>query len=185
MSTQPSRGHDEAWWLRLNLMALTLGLVVVVVLGSAAWARLQPADTTWPPKGPVTAQAAAARPEGHLFYPGAKLNGQLGSDESTSGFGQGSGYAGAILLSSDSSSQVRAWYKDWLLGHGWRLMYSGGGDNGIALAKDQYRRGPGAGREGFILYIDDPAQLAATVSGSPVRANTVIETTYMVTPYFR
>jgi hypothetical protein len=63
-------------------------------------------------------------------------------------------------------------------------VYSGGGDNGIALAKDQYRRGPGDGREDFILYIDDPAQLAATVGGTPLRANTVIEFTYMVTPDF-
>src|SRR5664280_1295007 len=68
MSAQPSRGHDGAWWLRLNLMVLTLGLVVVVVLGSALWTRLQPADTTWPQPRAVTGSEIAARPEGHLFY---------------------------------------------------------------------------------------------------------------------
>ena len=145
------------------------GVVVVLAVGIWGWPRLQPADTSWPPKGPVTYKAAAARPEGHLFYPGAKLWGHLGGDEKTSGFGQASGYAGAILLTDDSSSQVRAWYKEWLLGHNWQLYSSGGGDTGIALWKDQYERGT---RENFILYIDDPARLDSFIPGVAFEAGT-------------
>jgi hypothetical protein len=155
---------------------------IVVVLVAGVWGRhrLQPTDTTWPPKGPVTYKAAAARPEGHLIYPGAKLWQHLGHDEITSGFGQGPGYAGAILLSEDPATAVRAWYKEWLLAHGYRVVWSGGGDNGVALTKDQYQRGF---RDRFILYIDDPAKLAATTGGRAPRARTVFDATYTVWPY--
>lgn len=155
-------------------------IVVVLIAGVWGWHRLQPADTTWPPKGPVTYKAAAARPEGHLVYPGARLWQHLGHDEITSGFGQGTGYAGAILLTEDPAAKVRAWYKGWLLAHGWKLYSSGGGATSAALTQDQYDRGT---REDFNLTVDDPQKLAATTGGRAPRARTVFDATYTVWPY--
>lgn len=164
----------------MRVLLVFYAFVVALVAGAWGRHRLHPADTTWPPKGPVTYKAAAARPEGHLVYPGARLWQHLGHDEITSGFGQGTGYAGAILLSEDPATAVRAWYKEWLLAHGWKLYSSGGGDNSVALAQDQYVRGT---REGFLLTVDDPKKLAAATGGKAPMARTVFDFRYIVRPY--
>jgi hypothetical protein len=162
MSAQPSRGHDGAWWLRLNLMVLTLGLVVVVVLGSALWTRLQPADTTWPQPRAVTGSAIAARPEGHLFYPASKVVSRPLSDEQNSGFGSSFSSAGAMLFTKDVPDRVYAWYKQWLLAHSWQLHYSGPGTAGANKSTKQYYRGT---REVFTAAIDDPILLGGITGG--------------------
>jgi hypothetical protein len=159
------------------------GVVILLATSILGWRHFSasgPADTSWPPKGPVTYKAAAARPEGHLTYPGARLWQHLGGDEVSSGFGQTSGSAGAILLSDDPADKVRAWYKDWLLARGWSVVWSGGGDTSVALTKDQYSRGT---RENFLLYVDDPAKLAATIGDQAPHAHTVFESRYIVRRY--
>ncbi|HVB09146.1 MAG TPA: hypothetical protein VNM16_02125 [Bacillota bacterium] len=167
---------------------MVVALVIFCALlerAAGLWSRVRPRfrDTGWPPRRPVTEKAAAARPEGQLVYPGATLAGHLGGDERTQGFGQTAGAAGAILLTEDSADQVRAWYQAWLLARGWRLVASGRGSNGIALARDQYRRGPREGRENFTLSIDDPARLAWVTGNRPLQAATVFEVRYSVAPY--
>jgi hypothetical protein len=149
-------------------------------LGLAPLRRVEPSGHHLAAQSAVTYKEVAARPEGHLVYPNSKLWYPLGSDENTSGFNSSQGKAGAMLLSEDSTDQIYAWYRDWLLAAGWHLTYSGPGTTGAWKTCDKYRRGS---RERFTVAVDDPALLGVLLGGKVPKARDILEVRYTIVPY--
>jgi len=162
------------------IFAGTLILAAAAILG---WRHSQPAtplDTAWPPARAVTGSEIAARPEGHLVYPNAEVFARPLSNEHTSGFGLSNSYAGTTFFTKDTPDQVYAWYKTWLLAHGWQLHYSGYGSGPPEISTAQYLRGT---REVFTVGIEDPKLLGAFTGGKWPSDRTIVMVHYTIMPY--
>ena len=124
----------------------------------------------------VAYQELQCHPEAELFYPGAKVYQRLGESESSSAIGGSNpAFSGAILISSDSVSQIYKWYDAWLTRNGWyRAPLLGAG----YVSAHGYARTPG--REAFNVDIDNPAQLSATLGQQVPAGGTLFEVRYIL-----
>jgi hypothetical protein len=116
---------------------------------------------------------ADAPPEAELQYPGSSLvvnsfESQRASDRTA---GSRDVYKTTLATEADAA-QVLAWYRDWLLGHGWQPSPSTGTN---AASSQEYVRAS----EHFRLAVADPATLAPILAVPlPAGAKTVYEVEY-------
>ncbi len=97
--------------------------------------------------------ASDAPPEAELQYPGSRLIvNSLESKRADSAAEPRDVYKTTLATEADSA-QVVAWYRDWLLGHGWQSSPSAGTN---ATSSQEYVRTS----EHFRLAVADPATLA-------------------------
>ena len=150
--------------------------MLAVGFGRAAW--LQPsADQPDLPSGPVSFQFVSSRAESHLYYPGAQVVAPFGGPERRGSEGAGAAFAGAVLASSDPPPRIYAWYRGWLLGHGWTTAEFTLADTQRSL--EGYARGP---REKFYVAMNDPASLQRSVGQAIPTDATVFEIRYLIAP---
>jgi hypothetical protein len=111
-----------------------------------------------PTNKPITQLELSARPEAQLRYPGSQLVKIVGSDEiATRDSEPDPAYAGAILTTTATATQLYAWYAHWLTARGYQqVTYYRMSDQTSGVAW----RAPG-GREQVQIGVFDPAELAA------------------------
>jgi hypothetical protein len=111
-----------------------------------------------PTNKPITQLELSARPEAQLRYPGSQLVKIVGADEiATRDSEPDPAYAGAILATTATATQLYAWYAQWLTARGYRpVTYYRMSDQTSGAAW----RAPG-GREQVQIGIFDTAELAA------------------------
>ncbi len=171
---------------KLNYRVAVLGVAVFLVASAGAWLLLHRCgglfgcDAGALPLGPVTYEQVASHEEAHLYYPGARVFWRFGGGEERNLIEGGSNwaFAGAILLSEGAPQDLYAWYRQWMLAHGWQPEPTIRATTQVSI--EGYHRGK---RELFRVAIDDPAALAGTL-GRPVPADgrTVFEIAYMILP---
>jgi len=123
---------------------------------------------------PPGSLASNAPPEAQLQYPGSSL--VLDSVESQSSTAASSAESRAVykttLATDADAAQVLAWYRDWLLGHGWQIGPSTGTSSD---SSQEYARAS----EHFRLAVADPAMLAPILAVPiPAGTKTVYEVEY-------
>jgi hypothetical protein len=106
----------------------------------------------------LTMVEVSARPEAHLHYPGSVVVKAVGADEvATRDTEPDPAYAGAILTTTASATQLYAWYAQLLTAQGYRqVTYYRMSDQVSGVAW----RAPG-GREQVQVGVFDPAELAS------------------------
>jgi hypothetical protein len=111
-----------------------------------------------PTNKPVTRLELSAHLEAQLRYPGSLVVKAVGSDEvATRDSEPDPAYAGAILTSTVTATQLYAWYAHWLTARGYQqVTYYRMSDQTSGVAW----RAPG-GREQVQIGIFDAAELAA------------------------
>lgn|GEM_PF-3446180 len=111
-----------------------------------------------PTNKPITQLELSARSEAQLRYPGSELVKIVGSDEiATRDNEPDPAYAGAILTTTATATQLYAWYAHWLTARGYRqVTYYRMSDQTSGVA--WRARG---GREQVQIGIFDAAELAA------------------------
>ena len=123
---------------------------------------------------PPGSLASNAPPEAQLQYPDSSL--VVDSVESQSSTAGGSPEPRDVykttLATEAAPAQVLAWYRDWLLGHGWQISPSTGTSS---ESSQEYTRAS----EHFRLAVADPAMLAPILAVPiPVGTKTVYEVEY-------
>ena len=123
----------------------------------------------------ITDSAATNAPdEARLQYPDSKLIlTQLQDTHSTSGGWEHAGGVHKMTLASPAEcDQIGAWYRDWLLSHGWQPSSSPGP---TAISSYEYVRGT----EHFRLALSEPSTVAPFLPVPiPEDAKTVFEVEY-------
>lgn len=111
-----------------------------------------------PTNKPITQLELSARPEAQLRYPGSLVVKVVGSDEvATRDSEPDPAYAGAILTTTATATQLYAWYAQWLTARGYhQVTYYRMSDQTSGVAW----RAPG-GREQVQIAVFDTAELAA------------------------
>ena len=170
--------------LRFNKLALVAGGVLLAVVGLLLLLNrcggLLGCDVQALPRGPVTFDQIKSHPEGHLFYPGARVYWPIGGGEQRSDLEgiTNPAFAGAILTSSASTDEIDQWYREWMQSHGWepdRRIRSG-----VWLSHLDFKRGS---RELFTVAIDDPRLLTGVLGTAvPTDRGTVFEIRYEILP---
>jgi hypothetical protein len=114
-----------------------------------------------------------APPEAQLQYPGSSLVvDAFESNRSSAGSEDSRDVFKATLATEADSAQVQAWYRDWLLGHGWQPSPS------TETSSDSTQEFARAS-EHFRLAVADPAVLAPILAVPiPVGTKTVYEVEY-------
>lgn len=172
--------------LGLKSRPYLLGVALLAVIGLLGWLVIYRCggplgcDAQALPNGPVSAEEVKSHPEGHLYYPGAKVYWQIGGAESRNEIEGGSNpaFAGAILTSGDSADTIFSWYRQWLAAHGWQPDEQAIGST-TWKAYAAFKRG---NRERFTVAVDDP-QLLSGVLGTRVPSDrTVFEIRYQILP---
>jgi hypothetical protein len=163
----------------LTVIAIPLLFAIAVALSSIRTATPRAGlDGEGLPLGPVTDKDVRARAEATLYYPGAEVVLVTSGDESTYMIrSRISAHAGAILASQDTADQIYAWYRQWLIAQRWSSC-------DIVSTLDQvsaqgYCRGH---REHFSVAVDNRRFLEKTLGQTLPDANTIFETTYLITP---
>lgn len=117
--------------------------------------------------------AADAPPEAELQYPGSSL--VVNSFESKRDSDSAAEFRDVYkttLASEADAAQVLAWYREWLLGHGWQPSPSTGT---VSDSSQEYSRAS----EHFRLAVADPATLAPVLAVPiPAGTKTVYEVEY-------
>ena len=153
-------------------VAIGFGIKQVVSSGSPGL------DRDGLPISPVTSQAVSSRNPAHLVYPGAETLRAIGAGESrypAEGV-TNSAFAGAVLVTQDSPTQVYSWYKDRLTADGWK-PYQLAALLSTQLSAQGYHRNT---REYFVVAIDDPHQLSSVISQHVPAGATIVEFRYTI-----
>jgi hypothetical protein len=116
--------------------------------------------------------ASNAPPEAQLEYPGSSLVvDSFESKHSSDGSAESRDVYKTTLATEADSAQVLAWYRDWLLAHGWQPSPSATN----AASSQEYVRAS----EHFRLAVADPATLAPILAVPiPAGTKTVYEVEY-------
>lgn len=116
--------------------------------------------------------ASNAPPEAQLQYPGSSLLvGHLESRRTSDG-GPSRDVHKTTLATEADGAQLLAWYREWLLGHGWQPSPSTGT---VSDSSQEYSRAS----EHFRLAVADPATLAPVLAVPiPAGTKTVYEVEY-------
>lgn len=117
--------------------------------------------------------AGDAPPEAKLQYPGSSLVVDSFETKRSSVVSEDSGDVFKTTLATEAdAAQVQAWYRDWLVGHGWQLSPSTGTN---ADSSQEYTRAS----EHLRLAVADPASVASILAMPiPAGTKTIYEVEY-------
>jgi hypothetical protein len=136
-------------------------------------------DSNSLPIGPVSYDFIHARPDASLRYPGSTIFSPFGTGERIDPVtGKQGAYIGAVMTTSASPDQIYEWYGTQLRGLGWTSL-GAASRLGTQVSAQRYERGT---RELFLVAIDDPTLLQATIGRAPPPSVTVYEYTYAIDP---
>ena len=138
-------------------------------------------DSSGLPVDPVSYQFVNSRPPAHLVYPHAQTLRVIGHGEQhypAEGV-TNSAFAGAVLVTQDSQTQVYAWYRQQLRADHWK-SYELAALLSTQLSAQGYQRGT---REVFVVAIDDPHQLSSVIGTQVPAGGTVFEYTYSISTH--
>ena len=165
---------------------LWLVAVAILVMASAAAATLALTRNSAPermasdglPRGPISYQEVSSHPEANLVFPGSSVVRKIGSGQLATFAGdRNPAFAGAIAATHAAPEAVNAFYRQWMLQHGWTPydVFLVGGQ----LSNEGYKRGP---RERFTIGIDDPKSMSKSISSPIPKGETVYEFRYFLPP---
>jgi hypothetical protein len=156
-TSNPSAGTPRARRRRIVLAAVAVAIFGALTGGCASKSGVRLDAFGVPVNSPVTRAQLAALPEANLRYPGSVEVKAIGSDEvATKDPEPDPAYAGAILTTTATQSQLYAWYTQWLTSRGYQqVTYYRMSDQISGMAW----RAP-KGREQVQISVFDPAQLA-------------------------
>lgn len=173
---------------KYNILTIAAGLFLIFVVIVEFWpSRDEPlvlgADGF--PTGKVTWEFVSSKEEAELDYPNAETyirlgSGQVPQDNIT---GWSIAFGGAILTSSSTPDEIYAWYRDWLLVHGWKedpgaIIANVSGE----LSHQSYSRNGGKlkAREVFNITMWRPEAIASVLGMQKTSAPTIFEYRYSV-----
>ena len=161
----------------LIVFLITLGAVFGIWF---KWFRVR-YDQYGIPSAPVSYEFVSSKPEAKLFYPNGKIYAPFGSGQESlwpEGTGYGVAFAGAVMVTTDSPEQIYAWYRDWLLSHGWQYSdYQPGHGGSQSSLQDYVKNGQkwDSSRESFYIAINNPKLIIGAVgNGKQIPANTTV-----------
>ncbi len=174
-----------------NLRHHKILVSIVLIMGITATIWLLQFRVTYDqygiPSRPVSYEFISSKPEAKLFYPTGTVvqpfgDGQKKSLYSKSGYGVA--FAGAVMSSTDSPEQIYAWYRDWLLSHGWTLF----DDDFKTLvdtqtSKQAYTKNNldwGDSRETFYVAMNDPKVISEAIGKKVPASTTIFEFEYAI-----
>ena len=116
---------------------------------------------------------AGAPPEAQLHYPDSRVVvDSFESNRTSGGAAESRGVYKTTLATGADTAQVLAWYRDWLIGHGWQLSPPSGAS---AESSHEYTRAS----EHFRLAAADPETIAPILAMPiPVGTKTIYEVEY-------
>ncbi len=161
---------------RPTAVLLTVAALLIAGCGSSSSGSGK-RDTQGLPLGLVSYQEVKSHPEATLYYPGSEVVRVIGSGEVRNYIegGSNSAFAGAILRTDDTPERVYAWYRAWVVDHGWQTNEVSGASPW--LSAQGYQRGS---RERFLVAIDNPVVLSQVLGSQVPTSGTLFETRYTI-----